>query len=115
MDWQAAKDFCITQYPGAFLAEPKTLGQMTYVQRWMAFQGGDREYWLGANDITTEGQFVWSRSGQRVDAGHTAWRPGQSHDHGKDCMKLTNAGTGTYSWSFDDCAGFQYPICQYRL
>jgi hypothetical protein len=66
-------------------------------------------WWLGANDIQTEGRWVW-RDGT---SSYSNWYPGQPDDsNGEDC----GAGnwTANHQWNDLPCNAGLYVICESR-
>ncbi len=58
--------------------------------------------WIGANDIETEGEFVWP-DGSSVSSGETSWatdQPNDNADGGEDCAVL-HSGSG--EWNDVNC------------
>ena len=66
-------------------------------------------YWLGGNDIETEGVFKWVKSDLPMT--YTDWSPGQPDDAGgEDCMELR--GAFQYHWNDLPCNIPHHFICE---
>lgn len=72
-------------------------------------------WWIGAQDINTEGQFFWIGSGDSV-ANFTSWAPGEPNNGApagnEDCVHLF--GYYQYDWNDEECdQGNRRPLCMY--
>jgi len=83
--WFEARDDC--ESLGGFLMTVNTPADLNASSA-MATDPND-EYWLGGNDLETEGLFTW-HSGERQTIDATMWRVGEpSNSHGKEhCLVL---------------------------
>ena len=59
--------------------------------------------WIGCNDITTEGSFVWSYNNQPLT--FTVWEPDQPDDYqtGEDCCVMRWHLSDLGNWNDADC------------
>ncbi len=58
-------------------------------------------WWIGYNDIDSEGTWVWS-SGE--SPGYTQWDGGEPNDHnGEDCASVLHWDVSTYAWNDLPC------------
>ena len=70
---------------------------------------GSNDYWLGLNDIATEGTFVWS-DGTALGS-YTAWASGEPSDFfGEDCAVLESTNSG--QWNDRGCAIARRTLCE---
>ena len=77
--------------------------------RWLQLVGGiGNDFWIGLNDIATEGTFVWS-SGQTP--GFTNWADGEPNNFsgGEDCAAYDE---GNSQWNDVTCATNVRAICE---
>ena len=71
-------------------------------------------FWIGINDIATEGEFQYATGGDLV---YTNWNNGQPNNNNnkEDCVVISNSDTSWFdpgSW-FDTPCSDQYPsICE---
>ena len=85
-----ARRWCIRW--GGKLFEPKSSQANTEVFKLVKAQGSDvLEYWIGINDISNEGNFVYASDSQSI--GWTNWYAGEPNDSsdandsdGEDCV-----------------------------
>ena len=69
----------------------------------------DVSYWLGGNDIETEGVFKWVKSDHPMT--YTDWSPGQPDGlEGEDCMEMR--GAFQYHWNDLPCNIPHHFICE---
>ena len=59
------------------------------------------DFWVGATDVDSEGDFYWSTSGQAVE--FTAWSEGQP-DGGTNQNCVASTLEHYYFWSDEDCS-----------
>jgi len=103
--WANAKTACAA-YSGSYLAsltsasETNTMTGLTLL---------DTETWIGLNDQTLEGTYVWDH-GETYS--YTNWVSGEPNDSG-DCTFLGAAST--YRWSDNSCAVAKDYLCEYSL
>ncbi|XP_029714391.2 perlucin-like isoform X2 [Aedes albopictus] len=58
--------------------------------------------WIGANDISTEGTFVWLATGQR--ANYTNWSVGNPNNHAgrEHCAEIAYQSYTRWTWTWND-------------
>ncbi|CAM9984519.1 unnamed protein product, partial [Heterosigma akashiwo] len=68
---------------------------------------GGTPAWIGLNDESTEGTYVWA-DGTLVD--YTNWNSGEPNDWGfsEDCVEMTSSG----GWNDQPCSSTQGYVCQ---
>ena len=108
VSWFEARDTC--QRLGAILAEPKTVGENTFIKD-LFIQNGGSNTWLGASDLGQEGQWRWESSGDRM-SGFNNWWPGQpDNSRGvQDCLLMYK--NRNYTWDDSHCDGQASFVCQ---
>ena len=86
--WSAASTYC--QSLGGHLATISSKAENDYVLSLL--EPGAGPYWIGANDIAQEGEFVWA-NGEAFE--YTNWRNGEPNnlDGRQDCGCITSDGT----------------------
>ncbi|CAM9994962.1 unnamed protein product, partial [Heterosigma akashiwo] len=69
---------------------------------------GGTTAWIGLNDESTEGTYVWA-DGTSVD--YTNWNSGEPNDWGdsEDCVEITSSG----GWNDNSCSTTQGYVCQW--
>nr|XP_006815389.1 PREDICTED: uncharacterized protein LOC100369221 [Saccoglossus kowalevskii] len=112
--WHAAKDHC--ESIGGVLASLHTQSVFQNVRTFIMnsnFDNGVRGYWIGLNDLSTEGSFEWLNG----DAlGWTAWATGEPNNSilqsvdGQDCVQVWKKRT--YKWDDNYCHAKRGYICQ---
>ena len=79
-----AKAVCI--WHGKKLVEPKS-SQANNVVTQLAQSQGIFRFWIGVNDIASEGTFVYDSSGTTIV--YENWNPGEPNDSGgEDCTEI---------------------------
>lgn len=110
--WHTAKQACIDV--GAELAVPRDAEDNNF---FISLNGGT--FWLGVNDLTTEGVYV---SSTEEPLTYTAWKSGEPNNYGgnEDCSTMKNG-----AWNDNSCYhsayNFRYfcekpyePVCKLR-
>ena len=101
LTWQAAEDNCLSL--GGHLASAHSVEE----QESLLALGGTSRYWIGGNDIATEGSWMWS-DGTPWD--YTAWCGPEPNNMGnEDCVE--NHGTHL-CWNDRPCGTTQRSICK---
>ena len=73
---------------------------------------GMEEFWLGGNDLETEGHWVWSSSGTALDQhSYTNWGREPRHTIGQNCMSMLRG----FVWAAEACFYQRYPFCELKL
>ena len=81
VQWQVAEDYAVGK--GGHLVTINSAEEETWLRNTF---GGSTQFWIGFNDLQTEGTWVWS-SGEPVT--YTHWHPGQPDNSGdEDCAIL---------------------------
>ena len=81
--WFEARDDC--ESLGGFLVTANTPVDLTAALAVMPDPDGN--YWLGGNDLETEGVFTW-HSGERQTITSTMWRVGEPNNYkGEHCLE----------------------------
>eukprot|EP00105_Crassostrea_gigas_P043771 XP_019927919.1 PREDICTED: perlucin-like protein [Crassostrea gigas] len=103
--WQTARSSC--QRLGANLVTINNAGTQTFIENLCP----DGIYWIGLNDISNEGTFLWVATSTQVS--YSNWNPGEPNDSGgEDCVHLLES---THKWNDINCARNHSYICQKDL
>ncbi|GFO06685.1 collectin-11 [Plakobranchus ocellatus] len=99
----------ICRLTGGFVLEFEHLGEQFFVADFIKSLGPG-EYYIGANDVETEGTFVYYNSGKPVT--NVLWAEGEPKSSGEneDCVQLTRSGLKNVS-----CGRVAKVICKTRL
>ena len=103
--WQDARDACVVW--GGDLLAIADAEEQAWVQTFIAAHA-----WMGGNDLTTEGKFVWSNG---EPFGYTNWLLGEPSDSttGEDCVEIFAAQQDiSYLWNDTLCAALLSYICE---
>ncbi|CAH1262671.1 CSMD3 [Branchiostoma lanceolatum] len=76
---------------------------------------GSRDTWIGLDDRTDEGRFVWS-DGTPLGSGYSYWTLGEPNDGGnptttQDCVHLWPAAG--FRWDDQQCSRSEYYVCEF--
>ena len=75
--------------------------------------GTSDDFWLGINDLATQGQYVYASDGGSVGSG--MWYQDQPSSSSERCVGYYNVLAQYDSnggWFDRDCSGYKFPICQ---
>lgn len=79
-----------------------------------AFKSGKVELWIGANDQTKEGRFVWIANGKPVE--YSNWLPGKpdNKDGKEHCVHLWYEKAKKFNWEWNDvvCTSKRRFVCE---
>jgi len=108
-NYDDANQYCKKQ--GARLFEPrsKTINKLVYDKSVEVF-GGVGETWIGINDIATEGEFVFTSSGEKVSL--FIWSIGNRFRDRDDCVLFGYNSDHNEKWYERTCSGRNYFICE---
>jgi len=123
-DWATAASFCASY--GYHLAVLNDSTEVAYVNSWAIVHGGSDRFWIGLNDIDSDGTFVWEADGSEPTypldvpgASVTAysywpWDVGEPHDDGdEDCVEMaTESDMSDMAWNDVECGNDQNWICE---
>lgn len=105
-DWASAEADCVSQ--GGHLASIHTAdtGEAIAAE---ASSIRATDWWIGLNDITTEGAFTWT---DKTPLDFTGWASGEPNNAngGENCVHLN--GFNLSSWNDNDCALSFHYICK---
>ena len=93
---------------GGILAEPTDSSAQSALESLM----GNKQWWIGATDTQSEGDFVWMSG---APWSYTHWGDGEPNDYGngEDCVGLKGSSSG--SWNDYPCDGYSaWPFCQWK-
>ena len=84
---------------------------ISQLENCLYYQVGRHFWWVGGSDISVEGGWVWTSTGEKV--GDFIWDASQPNNLiGYDCLLLNNLHQ--YSGFDNLCSAYFDPICQYQ-
>jgi hypothetical protein len=102
--WVEAEADCVTQ--GGHLVSIHSESIQAFLTQ-TAFAVADGDWWIGLNDISSEGLFVWSDA---TPVDYTQWNGGEPNNAGEeDCVHLPNWAGG--NWNDLPCGSQARYIC----
>ena len=112
-NWEEARANCVNL--GAKLAEPQDPCDSELLRHFsqISWPSEETEFrsWIGINDITTEGTFVFASSGQEVTNGY--WLPTEPNNQGdEDCVHLYVKYHHLDKWNDKECDEKMLSICE---
>ena len=93
--WEEATSYCQSDEMNASLVEIWTELQLDFViseLMFLAQNGIDDDWWIGATDLGREGQWYWAHS--LATGGDFIWNSIPSHTVYANCALLENSDTG---------------------
>ncbi|XP_028665782.1 perlucin-like protein [Erpetoichthys calabaricus] len=118
MNWTASRDFCITL--GGHLVIIESKAEQKFLETVLRSKEGRRlSYWIGLNDIITEGAWYWVNN-VPLDGSITYWGKAiiqQPEDwkgentSGEDCAKLFKYSS-SIEWHDDSCQKEHANVCE---
>jgi hypothetical protein len=104
-----ARKVCLEHQPATDLAWFDSLDQLIEVRTAITSMAGEREVWIGIDDMAREGVYTWV-SGTEVE--FTNWAPNQPNNgaggRDQDCCRMLGDGT----WNDTDCGLAFGAICR---
>ncbi|XP_045157798.2 perlucin-like [Mercenaria mercenaria] len=104
--WTDARVYCNNF--GAELVEIETSSENVFVRETLESIGHSK-YWIGLNDLDTEGVWVWTSTG--IQASYLGWEPTQPNNG-----VISNCGAiwrmFDYKWVDEWCTSLFHPICE---
>ncbi|MAQ13335.1 MAG: hypothetical protein CMN30_00845 [Sandaracinus sp.] len=100
ISWSDGRTLC--RAAGYQLASPETAAEDSFLDGQLL---GGQDYWIGLNDLASEGTFVWSdQPADRPLSGFTDWQSGEPNDApgGADCVRIDRSSN---QWRDSDCTG----------
>ena len=104
---------CTELHPGSSLAAIYSQKENNYVKSLMSEINADKA-WIGANDIGTEGTFLWAYDYDGKEDGELLfddWQSIDDRDGGQDCAEIRNDGWYDVSCGIE----LEYSVCQIRI
>merc|ERR1711894_165665 len=98
MNWHTAQELCWIE--GGYLAEIKTSEQEKQIESVIRQES---HYWIGLNDIATEGLFRWAES--HAVAEYTNWYPGEPNNSAGGSTEncVVKGMQGGFAWNDVPC------------
>ncbi len=106
--WEPARDVCLTYgYDLVAVTDAAEQSWVATTATAAGFASDSHFVWIGFNDRSTEGSFVWS-NGDAVT--YTNWNSGEPNDSsGEDCAHMWSTGR----WNDIPCTGYTTPyVCE---
>ena len=72
--------------------------------------GASDDFWLGINDLATQGQYVYASDGQEIVDGY--WRSGQPNSDTERCVSYFNMPSYGGGWFDRPCNDLSFSICE---
>ena len=117
MNYEDAQLYCQNKFGNLVggLFEPRLFNtnQLVYNEAVNFASGTGDDFWLGINDLATQGQYVYASDGQEVVDG--MWLSGQPSSSSERCAGYLNLLTSYDSnagWFDRPCTTLKFPICQ---
>ena len=79
---------------------------MAEIRNWVARLGESAYFWVGARDLNSADDIVWTNTGEFVDV--VFWMSDEPYHSQGDCVSLGVHG----GLRMDDCQMFRPPLCQ---
>ena len=97
--WTSARDMCQALGDGADLAHIPSSTHETFISDTFSSHAFQSNYfWIGLNDIASEGTFVWENG---ASSGHRNWKSGQPGSHNNlDCVTVKSSNM---EWEMKKC------------
>ena len=97
------------------LFEPRlpSTNQLVYAEASNFKSATSDDFWLGINDLATQGQYVYASDGQEVVDG--MWKSGQPNNDADRCASYYNLATqydSNAGWYDRSCDLYKFSICQ---
>ena len=113
--WSKARDLCKEE--GGRFVEIESQEEQETIENHMSTYGlQNMNFWIGLNDITQEGNWVWDSSQRPDDTGFTNWaiRQPDDYEQNEDCAELINIGGGYQpaKWADVPCSRRNHALCE---
>ena len=72
--------------------------------------GASDDFWLGINDLATQGQYVYASDGQEIVDGY--WRSGQPNSDTERCVSYYSMPSYGGEWFDRPCNDLSFSICE---
>ncbi|XP_062559303.1 lectin-like [Armigeres subalbatus] len=117
IDWVGAAEYCnrLNMRLAIVDSEAKHNTIVELIKQSVANNANRTSVWIGANDISEEGTFVWHSTGLKVD--YTNWSVGNPNNYGKeDCAEIAFQSYTNWTWTWNDhkCHTLLNFICEFR-
>lgn len=121
MSWRAAQEFC--EANGGFLAAIESEKENDFLHKNLkSFASKDSNWWIGGNDFEKgEGNWIWTSSKIRLEAGFQDWSMNQPDNGGTygnhavdaNCLTLNRRwGRVQHKWDDRRCGLWRPSICE---
>jgi hypothetical protein len=116
MNYEDAQLFCQNKFGNLVggLFEPRlfSTNQLVYAEALNFASNIGDDFWLGINDLATQGQYVYASDGQEVVDG--MWQSGQPSSSSEQCVGYLDilSYDSNGGWWDRPCSDYKFPICQ---
>ena len=119
LSWQDSRKFCRNWGGNLAVHGVKTLENRKKVIRILSINRSAAYYWAGANDIASEGNWVWI-NGERASSSELIWRngfPELNSSGNRDCLLINSNPVSSYfGLAFDNrCTNTWHGICEKKI
>ena len=94
------------------LFEPRvySINQLVYAEASNFKTASSDDFWLGINDLATQGQYVYASDGQEVVDG--MWKSGQPNNAAERCVGYYSMPSNGEYWFDRPCDFLSFSICE---
>ena len=118
LSWQKSQEFCRSWGGNLAVHGVKTLETRKKLTQILSIDGALSWLWAGANDIASEGNWVWI-NGERVSSSDLSWSYGEPNNSGgnEDCFLFLGTLTSDiFGFAYDHrCASRFQGICEKKI
>ena len=119
LSWQDSQEFCRNWGGNLAVHGVKTLENRKKVIRILSINRSAAYYWAGANDIASEGNWVWI-NGERASSSELIWQngfPQFNSNSNRDCLLIDSNSVSSYFGLAHDnrCTNTWRGICEKKI
>ncbi|XP_062559301.1 lectin subunit alpha-like [Armigeres subalbatus] len=116
INWIGAVEYCnrLNMRLAIVDSEAKHNTIVELIKRSVAYNANGTNVWIGANDISEEGTFIWHDTGLKVD--YKNWSVGNPDNHiEEDCVEIAFRSYTKWTWTWNDnkCHVLLNFICEF--
>ena len=117
MNYEDAQLYCQNKFGNLVggLFEPRLFNtnQLVYNEAVNFASGNVDDFWLGINDLATQGQYVYASDGQEVVDG--MWKSGQPNTATERCVAYYKILIHGGKWVDRSCNDLSFSICEPKV